>query len=375
MKIYPFQAIYPNVDLIASPDSFFATVRDDYNQYLQNGFFHEDPELAFYIMEIKSGNKTHAGLIVALNVMDYSKGRIVRHEQTIASNEQAMLKLLLQRGAMVKPVLLCHPEIKEIAEEIRHLKKRKRPFLNLSMSLKDHQYRVYKVSQKDGELLTSLYRTLVPKVYIADGHHRCSTGEKLFKLQGDKKNKDYSLIMAALFSFDQLDILDYNRVVTLPYHLKLTKFMAQLSRVCLLEHIDNPQKPERKHEMTMCIQNDWYRIEWKDDVLKKYKKSSAVLDAHMLDKEILENILGIQDVRTDNRVDYVSGDFGPEKVEEKARQSDHHVGFCIYPVQFNELVKVSDSGGTLPPKSTWFEPRMINGLVVKSYDKSQIPNS
>ncbi len=367
MKIHPFQAIYPNVNLIASPDSFFASVRDDFNQYFQNGFFNQANDLAYYIMEIKSENKTHSGLVVALDVMDYAKGRIMRHEQTIASSEQDMLKLLLQRGAMVKPVLLCHPEIKEIEGEMLRLKKKKKAFLSLSTTQNQHQYRLYKVSQKDGEELAKLYRTLVPKVYIADGHHRCSTGEKLFRLQGDKKEKDYSLILAALFSFDQLDILDYNRVVELPYHLKLTKFMAQVSHVGLLKHLDSPMKPARKHDLTMCMQDEWYQLTWKDEVLKKYKKSPAILDAYLLDKEILEKILGIKDIRTDNRVDYIPGDFGPERVEEKARESDHHVGFCIYPVQINELVKVSDAGGTLPPKSTWFEPRMINGLVVKSY--------
>jgi uncharacterized protein (DUF1015 family) len=207
----------------------------------------------------------------------------------------------------------------------------------------------------------------VPKVYIADGHHRCSTAEKLKELQGDKKGKDYSLILAALFPFDQLDILDYNLVVQLPYQLKLSRFMAEISRFCEIQLLDQGAIPQRKHELTMCIQEDWYLLRWKPDLLKKHKKAPAILDADILDKEIIEGVLGIEDVRTDSRVDYIPGHSGPEKVLEKSRQSAHHVGFCIYPVQFPELVKVSDSGGTLPPKSTGFEPRMINGFVVKSY--------
>lgn len=367
MKIHSFQAIYPNVDLIASPDSFFATVREDYLQYLQNGFFQQSGESAYYILEIITPDRVSSGLVVALDIADYTKGKIVRHEQTIASSEQVMLKVILQRGAMVKPVLLAHPEIKEIAKEIQRLKKKKKPILALSTTLGDHKYNLYMVNQKDGAEIAGLYKSLVPKVYIADGHHRCSTSEKLIKLQGDKKGKDYSLILAALFPFDQLEILDYNRVIELPYHLKLTKFMAQVSHVALMKHLDTPMKPQRKNDLTMCVQDEWYQLTWKEAVLKKYKKEPVVLDAHVFDKEILENILGIKNIRTDNRVDYISGDLGVEKVEEKARESDHHVGFCVYPVQFNELVKVSDSGGTLPPKSTWFEPRMINGLVVKSY--------
>ena len=367
MKIFPFHAIYPNVDLIPSPDSFFSTVRDDYNQYYDNGFFHNAKESAYYIFEIRTGDRTRSGLVVALHVTDYSKGKIVRHEQTIASSEQEMLRVLLQRGAMVKPVLLCHQPLKEISREIQRLKRKKDPFLSLSTNLDPHEYSLYQVSEEEGTKLAGLYGSLVPKVYIADGHHRCSTGEKLFKLQKSKGGRDYSLIMAALFPFDQLDILDYNKVVQLPYHLKPAKFIAQLSSLAHIQPIHKASKPTRKHDVTLCMQDEWYLITWKDEVLKKYRKLPAILDADLLGKEVFEKILGIADVRTDNRVEHIPGDLGPEKVEERARQSDHHAGFCIYPVQFNELVKVSDNGGTLPPKSTWFEPRMINGFVVKSY--------
>lgn len=122
MKIFPFQAIYPNLDLIASPDSFFASVREDYIEFYQNGFFRHSNDSAFYILEIRTGDKVHTGLLACLNIEDYTKGKIVRHEQTLASSEQSMLRLLLQRGAMVKPVLLCHPIEKDIAREIQKLK-------------------------------------------------------------------------------------------------------------------------------------------------------------------------------------------------------------------------------------------------------------
>ncbi|MEO5907107.1 MAG: DUF1015 domain-containing protein, partial [Saprospiraceae bacterium] len=260
MKIFPFKAIFPNVDLIASSDSFFSTVRDDFTQYLDNGFFHQAAESAYYILEIRTGKKVQSGLVVALDITDYSKGKIVKHEQTIASSEQEMLKILLQRGAMVKPVLLCHPEIKDISKEIQKLKKKNKPFLAISTTLGSQEYSLYQVNQKEGEELVKLYKSHVPKLYIADGHHRCSTGEKLLKLQGDKKGKDYTLLLSALFPFDQLDILDYNRVVQLPYHLKLTRFMVELSHVCEIKHLEAPMKPQHKHEITMCMQDSWYLL-------------------------------------------------------------------------------------------------------------------
>lgn len=367
MKILPFEAIYPNVDLIASSDSFFGTVKEDYSEYYKNGFFHHSGELAFYIMEIKSGAKVQSGIVVCLNIEDYTKGKIIRHEETIASSEQSMLKILLQRGAMVKPVLLCHPVIKDISKEVEKQKKKRKPFLQFTIDAGPQQYSLYQVPASEGNDLVRLYKTLVPKLYIADGHHRCSTAEKLNNLQGDKQDHDYSLILSALFPFDQLDIMDYNKVVQLPYHLSHTRFIAEISRYCDIELLISPAKPLRKHDLTMCIHEEWYMLRWKPEILKKYKKAPAVLDADILDIEILEGLLGIADVRTDDRVQHISGNLGPARVEEKARTSDHRVGFCIYPVQFDELVKVSDAKGALPPKSTWFEPRMINGIVVKSY--------
>ena len=367
MKIYPFKAIYPNLELIASPDSFFGAVRENFSELYKYGFFHHAEETAFYILEIKLGDKLHTGLMSCFNIEDYTKGRIVKHEQTIAGSEQTMLKLILQRGAMVKPVLLCHPVMKEITKEIQKQKKKHKPFLEITMASGTNHYKIYQVTDKEGTELAQLYKSLVPKLYIADGHHRCSVAEKLIQLQGDKKDKDYSMVLAAIFPFDQLDILDYNRTVELPYHIKLTQFMALVSKLCHIHPLKSASVPVRKHDLTMYLQEEWYQLTWKEEILKKYKKEPAILDAHLLDKEILEGILGITDLRTDTRVDYVSGDQGPERVAEKAHASDHHVGFCIYPVKFEEVVKVSEHHGTLPPKSTWFEPRMINGMIVKSY--------
>jgi uncharacterized protein (DUF1015 family) len=170
MKIFPFKAIYPNLELIASPDSFFGAVRENYNELYTYGFFHHSDESAFYILEIKMGDKMHTGLLACLNIQDYTKGRIVRHEQTIASSEQTMLKLLLQRGAMVKPVLLCHPVMKDITKEIQKQKKKHKPFLEITMASGANQYKIYQVKENEGIQLAELYKALIPKLYIADGH-------------------------------------------------------------------------------------------------------------------------------------------------------------------------------------------------------------
>lgn len=367
MKLFPFQAIYPNTDLIASAESFFDTARNDFSQYYANGFFRETPGPAFYVLEICTNDKIHTGLIACLDVADYAEGNIVRHEETIASHEQVMLKVLLQRGSMVKPVLVTHAPNNAITREMIRLKGQHGPFVRMSTTAQPHAYHLYRIDPEEGKELIKLYEMAIPKVYIADGHHRCSTQEKLIRLQSETPQKDYRMLLTAIFPSDQLEILDYNRVVQLPYNMKLTRFIAEVSRYCDITSLPGPVKPAKKHDLTMVMQDEWYLLTWKPEIVQKYRMDAAILDAHLLDLEILEKILGITDVRSDNRVSYVSGNFGPEKVEEKASASEHHVGFCIYPVQFDELVRVSDSHGTLPPKSTWFEPRMVNGLIVKMF--------
>lgn len=364
MKIFPFQGIYPNTKLVQDSDAFFSTARSDYKHYFQNGFFQEANTSAIYILEITKGKETHTGIIACLDIKDYTKGKIVKHEETLAASEQEMINLLLQRDSMIKPILVSHPPVKKIANEINKIKKSKRAFLSMKTSVNGIRYKLFQVPIGQCDHIVELYADQVKKVYIADGHHRCGAAEKLYQLQG--KDKEYNLILTALFPFNELQIHDYNRVAQLPYNMKPTRFLVALSQVADLKSIQGPAKPKKKHDLTVCVDNEWYEMSWKPEILKKYKKSASILDAEVLDVEVLDKVLGIQDVRTDNRVTYVSGILGAQRVEEKARSSSQ-VGFCVYPVQFNELVSISDHKGTLPPKSTWFEPRMINGLIVKSF--------
>lgn len=365
MKIIPFKGIYPNTKLVQDSDAFFSTARSDYKHYFINGFFQEAATPALYVLEISKGKEIHTGIIACLDIKDYTKGKIVKHEDTLAASEQEMINLLLQRDSMIKPVLVSHPPVKKIANEILKIKKNKRAFLSMKTAVNGIRYKLFQLQEGQYERLVELYDKEVKKVYIADGHHRCSATEKLNQIQGN--NKEYNLILTALFPFNELQIHDYNRIAQLPYDMKPTKFLVELSKVANLESLASAAKPNKKHDITICLNNEWYVMSWKPEILKKYKKSAAILDAEVLDIEVLDKILGIQDVRTDSRVSYVSGVLGTERVEEKARASSFLIGFCVYPVRFEELVTISDSKGTLPPKSTWFEPRMINGLIAKSF--------
>ncbi len=372
MKILPFKAIYPNFELISSPDIFFDMVKHNYPEYVKNGFFHSTVQKSVYIFEIKSRKRTHIGLLACVDIDSYRKGEIVKHELTLASKEQTMTNLLLQRQAMVKPVLLGYEPNAQLEKTISALIKKHRPFFKVSFKEEKQAHFFYKIDREEAEKsLIDQFDQLIDKVYIADGHHRCSTSYKLHlaeKRKGNTNNR-YRKLLCAFFPFDQLGIHDYNRVVDILNDFSPARVMALISLVFDIEVLKKGEKPKHKHVITMYINHEWYRLTWKASVFEKYKKSTVLLDAELLNKELLSKHLKIRDVRMDERIKYVDGISGVQGLVDKAVKSETRIGFCIYPVQIEELVKIADSKETLPPKSTWFEPRIKNGMIVKAFDE------
>lgn len=367
MTIQPFRAVYPNFDLIASPDAFFDTVKEEFPGYWSNGFFLQDDVAALFVYEIKAPGKSHVGLIASMNVEDYFAGRIKPHENTIAAKEQQMTKLFLERRAMIKPVLLSykpHPEISAILDDAR----KGAPFIDIRFEGPE-EHRVYKIT--DGKVilkLQDLFRDQVARAYIADGHHRATTSAKLYKtVHPGTHALDFSCILSMLLPFDQVIIHDYNVVVEILQDITPTRFLARLSRVCSIKPLSGPAKPRHKFSMTLYLNHEWYELKWKKKILRQHEDHDVIFDGFILNKHVLKDILGIDDVRTDSRLKYVEGIAGVEGVADKVHKNAYRVGFCFYPVKMEEIVKTADAGKTLPPKSTWFEPRVKNGIISQAF--------
>lgn len=368
MTIYPFTAIYPNLELIASPDVFFETVKFEYPQYFQSGFFQTDDGDAFFVYEIETHERTFHALIACSDIQDYLDGKILRHENTLVAKEQQMMNLLLQRNTMIKPVVLAYTGVDEVNKLISSATKAT-PFLTIPFEESGERHNIYKITDPEmQQKLIEHFRKVVPKAYIADGHHRCSTAAKLYKTVSEKHSPlDFSKLLCAFFPFDQLVIHDYNRVVEILHEISPTVFVARLSGLCMIKQLDTPRKPKMKHEIILYIEGEWYRLRWRKSVLRRYANRKVVLDGEILNREILEPILGIRDVTSDQRLRYVEGIAGIDGIIEKTHRTAFRIAFLIYPVSANELMRVADAGETLPPKSTWFEPRVKNGLVSKAF--------
>ena len=365
MTIRPFQAVYPNKDFIASNDSFFATVKEEYPAYKKAGFFQKTSKEAIYIYKIQTPDRNYTGLMACSDIKDYINGKIKKHELTLAEKEQKQVYLMMHRKAIVKPILLVYPRMKKIDELIKTFMSNHKPFYSLHFEEENQEHVFWEVSDGDSiEAIQKLFDKKIRETYIADGHHRCSASALLYHRAKKKKNP-YENILSAFFPTDELEVHDYNRIVEGLSEMSLTTFMAKISQLFDIEILEEPTRPSRKHEIVMFLNKEWFLLKWKDHVLKKYKKEKILLDTSLLDREILKIIMGIKDVKTDTRIKYIEGPRGLEELKNKTLKTENRVAFCLYPAQMSDLLTTSDIGGVMPPKSTWFEPRMKNGIIVQ----------
>lgn len=369
MNLKPFQAIYPRMSFITSADHFFSTVREEYNEYSESGFFEKTPNEGLYVYQILTPKKKYLGLVSCIDIQDYLDGNILKHENTLASKEQQQMHLMLKRGAQVKPVLLTYPKVQKIDKLLKKAMAKERPIQEIRFEATEQTHVFWKIT--DGKIIgkiQELFKKYVPQTYIADGHHRTSTTALMHeRLKDSGDNKSYDQLLCALFPTTELEILDFNRVVEIVGDFSPALFMAQLSKLCTIEVLPRARKPLRKGELTLFLDRTWFSLTWKDEVLNSLKYGKTILDASLLNEEILKPLLEIKDVKTDSRVKYVEGPAGLTGVISKILKGEKRMAFLLYPVEMDDFIAISDDGKTLPPKSTWFEPRIKNGLIVKEF--------
>jgi uncharacterized protein (DUF1015 family) len=367
MKILPFKAIYPNLNLITSPDLFFGSVKNDYTVQVKSGFFKKDNHEAIYIYKITSQHGTHTGIIACNDISDILDNNILRHEHTLASKEQSMINLILERKAMIKPVLLAYDKVESLSNFKKEITESRDPFLNIFFEADNETHTLWQITDKEEiSFIQENFKKNIRKTYIADGHHRCYTTLHLFEKKDfiERKN-ELNSILAVYFPFEELKIYDFNRIVTLNPEMSSLAFMAAITKYFKIKKLNKPTKPSKKFEITLSIEREWYLLKWKRKVLKEYMNDMVVLDANILDEKIMNSVLGILDVKTDNRIKYQSGNMPQEEVYNMLNKTDKRIGLFLFPVLAEELKEVSRAGLTMPPKSTWFEPRIKNGVLVK----------
>ncbi len=363
MNIKTFKAEFPKVDLITSPNSFFDSIKFQYREYRKSGVYRNGVKEGYYIYQIKSEEGLHTSLLCCTAVSDLKDHKMLKHEKTLAAKEQQMMHLIMQRQALVKPVLLGYLPEDNLHEEFIKITISEEPEVDLKLE-DGERHRLWSIYDK--VMLKKIDKTFLKleKAYIGDGHHRTTTMALLNESEelGEEAEK-YNCILTAYFPFDQLRIWDFNRVVDIADIMPSSQFIAELSNYFDIKKLKKGRKPKKKHEVTFFIDGVWYSMVWKQKYIKSKKK--ILLDTALINKYIFKKTLGIVDIRTDNRIKYYGGVEPLSKIVKQSDKQECGVGLCIYPVSVEELTQLADKGKTLPPKSTWFTPRLKSGIIAK----------
>ena len=363
---------------IDRPETFFEPDHDMYAREvyeraakelrakMENGDFIQDKENSYYIYELTFKGRSQTGIVALSSIDDYLNGVIKKHENTREEKEKDRIDHVYTCKAQTGPIFLCYRENKTISEIVSRVKNVDEPIYDF-VSEGDVRNRVWLMEDEDENNMISRVFTTINDIYIADGHHRCASAVKVgLKMrqegQGSLKGKQQSdYFLSVLFPDSELMIMDYNRVVKDLNGLTSEQFLTKISEKFDVKEEAHQVKPEKKAEFGMYLDKKWYRLTAHKDILK----DDAVegLDVSILQNEVLSPILGIGDPRTDKRIDFVGGIRGLSELEKRA-DSDMRLAFSMYPTSISELFEVADAKRLMPPKSTWFEPKLLSGLFI-----------
>jgi uncharacterized protein (DUF1015 family) len=363
MKIQPFKAVYPDFNLIAAPDVFCDEAKDLFPDFEHSGFYAQMPQEAFYICQIETAGRKHTGLIALDEIEEFFTGKMKKHEKTIDHGAQKHLDLLLTWNAILKPVLLTYRPVPEIQAFYDQFISDHTPLFSARFVKVAQTHRVWTVTDPEKiSRLQSLFAAHVHSTYIADGHHRTATMALLHEQYRDQyPDFDFDNLHCAFFAGDQLEILDYNRVITgIEAHC-----IELLSTVFDVQPLDAARKPVQKFELTAFVSGRWYSMRWKKTILAQYPAHEVLLDAALLNTHVLRDLLHIKNTEADPRILYLEGRKGLNGIVKTADAAPDRIGFALFPVDFGDMMGMADLGESLPPKSTYFEPRLKSGMLVK----------
>lgn len=332
-------------------------------------FFEEKP--CYYIYELAWKGRTQTGLVCVSSVDDYFSDVIKKHEFTRPEKEQDRINHIRTTRAQTGNVFLACKDIKELDDVFAHWKKTN-PAEYSFTAADGVTHAIWVVNGAATiDTITNLFAEKIPFTYIADGHHRAASAAKVREAlkDGDANTKKYpgdaDYFLTTIFPANQLAILDYNRVVKDLNGLSDEAFLQQLQEGFDVQHADAAVAPVALHEFGMYLNGKWYRLTAKEG---SYRNDPiGILDVTILQENVLDKILGIKDPRTDKRVDFVGGIRGLKELETRVNSGDVKVAFSLYPVSIQQLFDIADSGNVMPPKSTWFEPKLRDGLLAHCF--------
>jgi uncharacterized protein (DUF1015 family) len=349
----------------------FKLVRKSFEDFKKRGILQQDEKPCFYIYRQLKDNFSYTGIIAGASVDDYLNGVIKIHEQTLTKREEMFKNYLDVCGFNAEPVLLAYVDNSTVDQVIAKYTKNRAEY---EFATTDHVTHLLWIVEdsKDIRAIEKAFEK-IPAVYIADGHHRSASSALLAKEKRKQKKKytgseSFNSCMAFFISESQLNIYDFNRVVKDLNGMTSVSFLKKLAeKFDITEKGSKPVKPSKLHQFSMYLDKKWYLLNAKKGSFNP-KDPVGNLDAQILTENILSPILGIHDLKTDSRIEFVGGLRGMEGLQSKVDDEKRKVAFGLYPVKVDQLKLIADTHNIMPPKTTWIEPKLRSGLVIQSLE-------
>ncbi|MBR6414780.1 MAG: DUF1015 domain-containing protein [Bacteroidales bacterium] len=350
---------------------------ENFKKWQSNGWLVQDPKPCYYVYSQTMDGRTQYGLVLCAHTDDYAEGKIKKHELTRKDKEDDRMIHVKIQNANIEPVFFAYKDNPELSAIMNETVKKEPEYSFTDENNFGHSFWVIDDDEKIGKI-SSIFTDEIDAFYVADGHHRTAAAarvgaEKKANNPAHTGNEEYNYFMAVCFPESQLKIIDYNRVVkdlggltpeefieALGKDFEVKKVSEPCSKCCMPA---DPYAPTHLHNFSMYLEGCWYSLEAKEG---RYDDNDpiGVLDVTILSNLVLDKILGIKDLRTDKRIDFVGGIRGLGELSRRVDSGEMKVAFALYPVSMQQLIRIADSGNIMPPKTTWFEPKLRSGLAI-----------
>lgn len=367
-----YHIIKPEIDFPEGTSEYdprvYEKAAENFKMFQEKGWLVQDADEHYYVYAQTMNGKTQYGLVVGAYVDDYIKGNIKKHELTRRDKEEDRMKHVRVNNANIEPVFFAYPDNK-VLDELLTRYAATAPEYDFVAPIDGFRHQFWVISDEaDIQTITSEFAKM-PSLYIADGHHR-SAAAALVGAEKQKQNpnhngtEEYNYFMAVCFQASQLTILDYNRVVKDLNGLTSDEFLAALQVNFKVEDKGTEiYKPQRLHEFSLYLDGHWYALTAKDGTYDNHD-AIGVLDVDISSRLILDEILNIGDLRSSKRIDFVGGLRGLGELKRRVDSGEMRAALALYPVTMQQIMNIADNGKIMPPKATWFEPKLRSGLVI-----------
>ena len=366
-----YHIIKPEIDFPEGTSEYdpkvYEKAAENFQKFQDNGWLVQDEKENYYVYAQTMNGRTQYGLVVCANVDDYMTGKIKKHELTRRDKEEDRMKHVRVNNANIEPVFFAYPDNKQLDEIVAAVIKNEPEYDLVTSDGIGHTFWVISDDAVIAQITEAFAK--MPYMYIADGHHRSAAAA----LVGDEKRKnnpnhkgdeEYNYFLAVCFPDNQLNIIDYNRVVKDLNGLTEEQFLEALGKNFTVEKKGSEiYKPNKLHNFSLYLSGEWYSLTAKPGT---YDDNDPIgqLDVTVSSKLILDEILGIKDLRSDKRIDFVGGIRGLGELKKRVDSGEMKVALALYPVSMKQLISIADSGNIMPPKATWFEPKLRSGFIV-----------